>query len=126
MGHPKHLSWHLANTLHMWLHGSPSSSSALPPGWNLSTRGGSAPNPADPAIPNPIPLDPLTHRMLESPSIDRRQESIRAGFSRLADDNQMIESSPKPEGEVVIKEEQPEDLSVVNEKDVSIIDPAND
>jgi len=97
------------------------------PGWNLRRGPAPVPSPADPAIPRNF--DPIAHRRLESPSLDRRQESIRAGFSRLADENQLVDSlvtSPKPEGELVIKEEQPEDLSIVSEKDVSIIDPAND
>lgn len=82
------------------------------PGWNLG-RGTSAPHPSSAAC------------RLESPTLDRRQESIRAGFARLPDENQPVDSSPEhlSEGEVVIKEEQPEDLSIVSEKDVSIIDP---
>jgi hypothetical protein len=95
------------------------------PGWNLRRGPAPVPSPADPSIPSPRIFDPIPHRRLESPSLDRRQESIRAGFSRLADDNQLVDS-PKPEGELVIKEEQPEDLSIVSERDVSIIDPAND
>lgn len=93
------------------------------PGWNLRRGPPPVPSPADPAIPRNF--DPIAHRRLESPSLDRRQESIRAGFSRLGEENQLV-GSPKPEGELVIKEEQPEDLSIVSEKDVSIIDPAND
>ena len=44
------------------------------PGWNLHRGPPPVPSPADPAVPSPRVLDPIAHRRLESPTLDRCQD----------------------------------------------------